>query len=904
MFLLSNVLDCYKNAGLDASISILFDKNQFSGKFYLFSNKNELNQPAFNEIYSSIIAGNIDSTASSLVVESITSWVTSRLNFSVRMTSEAISTEIEDTPRLIKSFFEELPNDLFNLMGNHSIIEISCKSIRPDFFVDLILNDSYLSSQELQLINEKNKSYKLVSILEPRKKLEEIKQKKSLMDRLINKKLESLEGNLKGIRGDYALNNITYFDYSLVCLLYGFEDIDEYERSLKSNFLNENKLKTSNNQVTESQYKKLTMLTLIDDILVPKDCTKIVERIKKFTAPPLNVDKILKVEEYKFEWLQGITPEMIKSFKIFKEVLGYTVSGFSTNVTLLKSSKPAKKNYSDDDTYDNFVKPKQNTFKNKSISLKSKLENIVLTEHFNNIVTRLNKEKRTSMTVYDLLNLDNSWFLRFYDVSTTSKYYSDFLKLKTYLEGVLNTFNNLEISSADIDSASADNSKSIPYEILNQIKEWAFEGYFDDKEMYNLFVQEQTDAYLELQTTIPDGMVKWALDSVYDYTEAKYTGDFLGQLREIKLHIASYFSIESISSPEIFDELRDIKQKAREALPGNYNEQLKYIKAELVFVELEKSKAQAKKEIEVSKPNDVRTWDWENTLVIVAKKYPNDPIAQLAYLRLQINSLYDIKDLSIVGNDNEVEKLKLSAKKLFSGDYKQQYLYLLSEVENIPANGVKESTVVTQIINEQNESTVAIVPTHVNKKVKELNISAVYNKNKSEKNFLTKLSSIFKIKPTERKASDDSLVEVIVDTSILEELVGVSVIEEVVGSNNTVDELENDSALHNLVTDQDCNFIKYNKKNEIGIKVQALQSFDAFDFESMNNKLVVIINSNHPFYSKLYRDSSEESKRVIDMMISSLCHLSHLNISETVKQQDKKLFSRWSEYLEEYLLED
>ena len=98
--------------------------------------------------------------------------------------------------------------------------------------------------------------------------------------------------------------------------------------------------------------------------------------------------------------------------------------------------------------------------------------------------------------------------------------------------------------------------------------------------------------------------------------------------------------------------------------------------------------------------------------------------------------------------------------------------------------------------------------------------------------------------------------------------------------------------------------MKFNKKNEIGIEVQALKSFDAFDFESINNKLIVIINSNHPFYNKLYRDSSVESKRVIDMMISSLCHLSHLNISETVKQQDKKLFARWSEYLEEYLLEE
>ena len=74
--------------------------------------------------------------------------------------------------------------------------------------------------------------------------------------------------------------------------------------------------------------------------------------------------------------------------------------------------------------------------------------------------------------------------------------------------------------------------------------------------------------------------------------------------------------------------------------------------------------------------------------------------------------------------------------------------------------------------------------------------------------------------------------------------------------------------------------------------------------ELINSEMVFNHYERYPFYSKLYRDSSIESKRVIDMMISSLYHLSHLNISETVKQQDRRLFSRWSEYLEEYLLEE
>jgi len=101
-----------------------------------------------------------------------------------------------------------------------------------------------------------------------------------------------------------------------------------------------------------------------------------------------------------------------------------------------------------------------------------------------------------------------------------------------------------------------------------------------------------------------------------------------------------------------------------------------------------------------------------------------------------------------------------------------------------------------------------------------------------------------------------------------------------------------------------CHFIKFTKNIDIGIAVQSILSTDAFDFEFVNGKLMVLINSNHAFYSKLYSKSTQESKNVLDMMISSLCHLSHINVSTTVKKQDKKMFSRWSEYIEDYLLEN
>ena len=122
-----------------------------------------------------------------------------------------------------------------------------------------------------------------------------------------------------------------------------------------------------------------------------------------------------------------------------------------------------------------------------------------------------------------------------------------------------------------------------------------------------------------------------------------------------------------------------------------------------------------------------------------------------------------------------------------------------------------------------------------------------------------------------------------------------------------VSSLLSDDFIEGTSTDaevKECHFVKFNIDNKIRIQPQKLDSLDAFDFSTINNIFTVSINTEHPFYNNLYKNSGEEAKRVIDMMISSLCHLSHLNISERVKIQDKQLFSRWSEYLEEYLLQN
>ena len=961
MFLLSDVLDSYRNEGLNASVSILFNKNKFSNKIYLYSNTAQLNQPAFHKIYNSLISRTIEGNTNSFLVKSISSWVTSSLNFLVSMTSKELSIELGNAPSVITDLFEKLPRELFDLTVNHTLIEISCVTLNQHSVVDLLLNDTYISTQKFQLIYETNKSYKVIDVLEPTKNLEAIKKQKSLMDELIHQKLDDSNGSLSGIRHAYAKHNINYF---LVCLLHGIKNIDEYEKAIKVDFFSEAKNPTpsklsvdnQNSKLNDSISKKLTSNTLIDDLLVPNECETIVERIRKFTPTPFNVEKLLKVEEYKFEWLQGITPEMIQSFKIFKAMLRDDISGFSTKTSLLKVTESVKTSLKESDVYlaENILlksnHPKvyksstSNLDKEPLLNVNDLKPNYICIGDWEDILT-VASEAVPNDKNGQIVEI-NSQIQHFSDFRDTyldgfnqeiikAKETADWLfpgdfvkqldhldeeikKLRStvdsvkYVEAGINEIKP-EKPSTDQDFNSASNIENVPNDVLAKIKEWAFEGYFDDKEMYNLFVQEQLEAYIELSNTEPQGMPEWVWKSICDYTESKYVGDFSGQLREAKKHIESYFSIGSILRTEDADELREIKQSAREDRPGNYKGQLQFINASLKVLDSEKKEVSnqeiATQEIANLRPKEIMAWDWEETLKIALMACPNDPIRQLKVLKLQVGCFYDIDGMTKQGYENEVDSLKKSAGELFAGDYVKQLSNIISDIGKL----APKSSVFSQ--EEPWSKPADIVKSVTNKKVKELNNSAVDDKNKSEKSFLSKLSSIFKSNRP-RDIVDNANTTVI--KSSIKELGTAIETEEALAPNTTIEatsvkELKLIETTEKVVDSkvqsepsrvEECHFVKFNKKNEIGIEVQALKSFDAFDFESINNKLIVIINSNHPFYNKLYRDSSVESKRVIDMMISSLCHLSHLNISETVKQQDKKLFARWSEYLEEYLLEE
>ena len=115
--------------------------------------------------------------------------------------------------------------------------------------------------------------------------------------------------------------------------------------------------------------------------------------------------------------------------------------------------------------------------------------------------------------------------------------------------------------------------KNIPDDIKKIIKNNAYEAYFDDKEMFDIYTLEQIDAYNGIYDYRMDGVPAWVVESIITYTASKYFGDYSGQFREIKQHVKSFIQIESIKLPQG----SKIKQTMREDFPGNYNAQFKSI---------------------------------------------------------------------------------------------------------------------------------------------------------------------------------------------------------------------------------------------------------------------------------------------------------------------------------------
>ena len=290
--------------------------------------------------------------------------------------------------------------------------------------------------------------------------------------------------------------------------------------------------------------------------------------------------------------------------------------------------------------------------------------------------------------------------------------------------------------------------------------------------------------------------------------------------------------------------------------------------------------------------------DFSSIISVAIKASPDDLNGQIIEAKLQIKHYYDVSDLCATGFNQELIKFKEYAKKSYPGRYDKQLASLRNIVKKITS--YRQSTSLNSL---SNNNTNELENSLIDEESSSTTITRKIPKKKIRQNLAISLIAKKSLKSNEIANTTQSN-----STNDSSEKENYTASEQYSRTpSHTKNEFKvtiNSKALIKYPIAKNCNFTDFIKKIQVSIKVQPLQSFDAFDFESVNNHIIVIINSTHPFYLRLYCDSSPESKNIIDMMISSLCHLSHLSISEKIRNQDKKLFSRWSEYLEEYLLEE
>lgn len=553
-------------------------------------------------------------------------------------------------------------------------------------------------------------------------------------------------------------------------------------------------------EVIKLPTKEVVLSTLIDNLIIPDDSTRIVERVRKFTQPPLDVQKILSVEEYKFEWQSGITPQMIKSFKVFKAQLQDAVSGFRSSSALFNNSviKPSpqipvvianqkqptaidvdgcsedkyaneeinklkpddicigdwedilqftNKNFPQDpiaqlvaikfqmvkyyaviatrlDGYDKeVVKIKENAdwlhpgdyesqlqFVNDEIN---KIKNPdVISEQLNiqkvgtevSAIASLKAEFIDDGTWDEILLFANELKQRkqVNEVDTVKKqvgFYSEIRELRLkepneHLKQFESIIAEAEITypsdyekqyrfiKVQLDNRVTESSEfplptGIPKDIAENIVKAAKEAYFDDKEMFDIFIKEQTEAFLAITQLKPSDMLDWAWDALLTHTEQIYIDDYSGQLNEIKKHITAYSDIESMNLPAARQELHQTKQEARELHPGDYCNQLKLIlnewkNLEAIDKELTEQK-QAKDELMALEFTGVTSIEKEEVLDSVIETYPDDYVMQLRAAKSQLVMTQKIVSITSDEFPEELKVIKNDTDILYPGDFESQY---------------------------------------------------------------------------------------------------------------------------------------------------------------------------------------------------------------------------------------
>jgi hypothetical protein len=359
--------------------------------------------------------------------------------------------------------------------------------------------------------------------------------------------------------------------------------------------------------------------------------------------------------------------------------------------------------------------------------------------------------------------------------------------------------------------------------------------------------------------------------------------------RKVIIQIKNYYLVTSSFTDEIVDDFEYFKSEADWYYPGNYLRQLKYLKDEC-----------KKRVVTIRHRDSPSNFKVEPLLKQIVNKHSDDETKNVEAIPKEVMVL--IMDRANVAYFDDQEMYE---------SYVEEEKNAVLTIQKLKPIGILEWIWegITDFDEEHYDIDFSIQLTKVKdrlyyfNKIESFAFSVGYE-------VLKEYKSLVRIEyPNDYKNQFERLQEICDEFNSLSVVNDVSVeqvneiisIEPLLSSDNEcLTPIAQDVSVENT-SNKFSGIYNYISKANLTLKFEKLNSFNAFESESINNEIIVYFNTDHSLYNDVYLCLSDESKQLMIMLLSSLCHISELNYSEKARVHDRNLFSRWSEYIENHI---
>ncbi len=231
----------------------------------------------------------------------------------------------------------------------------------------------------------------------------------------------------------------------------------------------------------------------------------------------------------------------------------------------------------------------------------------------------------------------------------------------------------VKAEETDGGDANAPTHSGVPDEVVKTLKTRAAREHRDDHEMQEHELQEQIEAYLEVQAFQVEGMPGDVLKALLSGARKEHRNDYSMQLYTLQEEVEAYAEMQTFDDEDIPDDiLKELLSKARKEHRGDYGMQLYTVKEE----------AEAYTEMQSFSDEDTPGDVLKELLSKARKEHRGDYGMQLFTVKEELEAYAEIQTLDDEDIPGDVLKRLLSkARKEHRGDYGMQLYTVKEELE-------------------------------------------------------------------------------------------------------------------------------------------------------------------------------------------------------------------------------